>query len=123
MIDFGSIGSTILDYADKAASTVLGGISAAGDWAQKSPGGAALIGSMLVAGGSYMENRNTLKEQKRQQESEWKRQDQLYNAPINVAPAEFNVSTGLTGSSDMLGNGTLTGNGLIANLQKNKAVV
>ncbi|SIR40221.1 hypothetical protein SAMN05880558_11333 [Aeromonas sp. RU39B] len=123
MFDFGSIGSSILDFADKAASTVLGGLSTAGSWAQSNPGAASLLGSALVAGGSYMENRETLKEQKKQKQDEWDRQDTLYNAPITATPAEFKVSTGLTGNSDMIGNGVLAGNGLLATMKKNQGVV
>ena len=61
MFDLGSIASSVLDYADDAASAVLGGISTAGNWMQANPGAATLLGSALVAGGSYLENRDTLK--------------------------------------------------------------
>lgn len=121
MFDFGSIGSSVMDFADKAVSSVVGGINSVGSWAQKNPGGASLLGSVLVAGGSYMENRNNIKAQEKAQQKEWDRQDSLYNAPINTTPLNFQVSTGLTGNSDMLGNGALTGNGVLSNL-RNKGV-
>ena len=54
MFDLGSIASSVLDYADDAASAVLGGISTAGNWMEYKPVEGSLLGSALVAGGSYI---------------------------------------------------------------------
>lgn len=117
MFDFGGIVSSALDFADSAVSSVLGGISSAGTWMQNNPGAATLLGSALVAGGSYMENRDALKEQRKLRDEDWSRQDTVYGAPV-VTPMEFKVTPGLAGDS-MTQGGALT-NGVLANIKKNQ---
>ena len=117
MFDFGGIVSSALDFADSAVSSVLGGISSAGTWMQNNPGAATLLGSALVAGGSYMENRDALKEQRKLRDEEWNRQDTVYGAPV-VTPMEFQVTPGLAGDG-MTQGGALT-SGVLANIKKNQ---
>ncbi|QWL69413.1 hypothetical protein HQ397_04215 [Aeromonas hydrophila] len=116
MFDFGGIASSVLDFADQAVSSVLGGLSTAGSWMQNNPGAATLLGSALVAGGSYMENRDALKEQRKLRDEEWQRQDTVFGAPM-VKPMEFQVTPGLAGDA-MVQGGSLT-NGVLANIKKN----
>lgn len=120
MFDFGGMVSGALDFADSAVSSVLGGISSAGTWMQDNPGAATLLGSALVAGGSYMENRDALKEQRRMRDEEWNRQDTVYGAPV-VTPIEYQVTPGLAGDR-MTQGGTLT-NGVLANIKKNQTAL
>lgn len=120
MFDFGGMVSGALDFADSAVSSVLGGISSAGTWMQNNPGAATLLGSALVAGGSYMENRDALKEQRKLRDEEWNRQDTVYGAPV-VTPIEYQVTPGLAGDS-MTQGGTLT-NGVLANIKKNQTAL
>ena len=120
MFDFGGIVSSALDFADSAVSSVLGGISSAGTWMQNNPGAATLLGSALVAGGSYMENRDALKEQRKLRDEGWNRQDTVYGAPV-VTPMEFQVTPGLAGDG-MTQGGTLT-NGVLANIKKNQTAL
>jgi hypothetical protein len=117
MFDFGGIVSSALDFADSAVSSVLGGISSAGTWMQNNPGAATLLGSALVAGGSYMENRDALKEQRKLRDEDWNRQDTVYGAPV-VTPMEFQVTPGLAGDG-MTQGGALT-NGVLANIKKSQ---
>lgn len=117
MFDFGGMVSSALDFADSAVSSVLGGISSAGTWMQNNPGAATLLGSALVAGGSYMENRDALKEQRKLRDEDWNRQDTVYGAPV-VTPMEFQVTPGLAGDG-MTQGGALT-NGVLANIKKNQ---
>lgn len=117
MLDFGGAISGALDFADQAVSSVLGGISSAGSWMQNNPGAATLLGSALVAGGSYMENRDALKEQRKLRDEEWNRQDTVFGAPM-VSPMEFQVTPGLAGDA-MVQGGSLT-NGVLANIKKNQ---
>ena len=116
MFDFGGMVSGALDFADSAVSSVLGGISSTGSWMQNNPGAATLLGSALVAGGSYMENRDALKEQRKLRDEDWNRQDAVYGAPV-VTPIEYQVTPGLAGDS-MTQGGALT-NGVLANIKKN----
>lgn len=114
MFDLGSIASSVLDYADGAASAVLGGIKTAGTWMQDNPGAATLLGSALVAGGSYLENRDTLKRQREDRDAEWKHKDE-YAMPAS-AGLDFTVVPGeVSGMQD----GVLT-NGLLAGMSKQK---
>ncbi|MGT9149849.1 hypothetical protein [Aeromonas hydrophila] len=123
MFDFGSMVSSAIDMADKAIDAVLGGLEGAGDWMQKSPGAATLLGSALVAGGSYLENREAQKNQRNMQQDLWGREDQLRQEnglPANLTPVEFQVSTpGLAGDG-MAAGGVLT-NGVLANIKKQGA--
>lgn len=106
--------STVMDFADGAASTVLGGISTAGTWMQANPGAATLLGSALVAGGSYLENRDTLKRQREDRDAEWKHKDE-YAMPVTEG-LSFRVTPGeVSGMQD----GVLT-NGLLAGMSKQK---
>lgn len=114
MFDFGSIVSSVLDYADDAAKAVLGGISTAGGWMQDNPAAATLLGSALVAGGSYLENRDTLKNQREDRDAEWKHKDK-YAMPVS-AGLEFSVTPGEVGGMQ---DGVLT-NGLLAGMSKQK---
>ena len=120
MFDFGGMISGVLDAADGAVSSVLGGLSSAGAWMQNNPGAATLLGSALVAGGSYMENRETQKTQKRMRDDEWAREDRIRdeNGVPQLTPIEYQVTPGLAGDGMTMG-GSLT-NGLLANIQKNK---
>lgn len=120
MFDFGGMVSGALDFADSAVSSVLNGIKGAGTWMQDNPGAATLLGSALVAGGSYMENRDALKEQRRMRDEEWNRQDTVYGAPV-VTPIEYQVTPGLAGDR-MTQGGTLT-NGVLANIKKNQTAL
>lgn len=120
MFDFGGMVSSALDFADSAVSSVLGGISSAGTWMQNNPGAATLLGSALVAGGSYMENRDALKEQRKLRDEDWNRQDTVYGAPV-VTPMEFQVTPGLAGDG-MTQGGALT-NGVLANIKKNQTAL
>ena len=104
--------STVMDFADGAASAVLGGISTAGTWMQANPGAATLLGSALVAGGSYLENRDTLKNQREDRDAEWKHKDQ-YAMPVS-AGLDFSVTPGEVGGMQ---DGVLT-NGLLAGMSK-----
>lgn len=120
MFDFGGMLSGALDAADSAVSSVLGGLSSAGSWMQSNPGAATLLGSALVAGGSYLENRETQKTQKQMRDDEWARDDRIRgeNGVPNLTPIEYQVTPGLAGDGMTMG-GSLT-NGLLANIQKNK---
>ena len=120
MFDFGGMLSGALDFADSAVSSVLNGVKEAGNWMQDSPGAATLLGSALVAGGSYMENRETQKTQKRMRDDEWSREDRIRdeNGVPQLTPIEYQVTPGLAGDGMTMG-GSLT-NGLLANIQKNK---
>lgn len=120
MFDFGGMLSGALDAADNAVSSVLGGLSSAGSWMQSNQGAATLLGSALVAGGSYMENRETQKTQKRMRDDEWSREDRIRdeNGVPQLTPIEYQVTPGLAGDGMTMG-GSLT-NGLLANIQKNK---
>lgn len=120
MFDLGGMLSGVLDAADNAVSSVLGGLSSAGSWMQSNPGAATLLGSALVAGGSYMENRETQKTQKRMRDDEWAREDRIRdeNGVPQLTPIEYQVTPGLAGDGMTMG-GSLT-NGLLANIQKNK---
>ena len=120
MFDFGGMLSGALDFADSAVSSVLNGVKEAGKWMQDSPGAATLLGSALVAGGSYMENRETQKTQKRMRDDEWAREDRIRdeNGVPQLTPIEYQVTPGLAGDGMTMG-GSLT-NGLLANIQKNK---
>ena len=120
MFDFGGMLSGALDFADSAVSSVLNGVKEAGKWMQDSPGAATLLGSALVAGGSYMENRETQKTQKRMRDDEWAREDRIRdeNGVPQLTPIEYQVTPGLAGDG-MTTGGSLT-NGLLANIQKNK---
>ena len=120
MFDLGGMLSGVLDAADNAVSSVLGGLSNAGSWMQSNPGAATLLGSALVAGGSYMENRETQKTQKRMRDDEWSREDRIRdeNGVPQLTPIEYQVTPGLAGDGMTMG-GSLT-NGLLANIQKNK---
>lgn len=120
MFDFGGMLSGALDAADNAVSSVLGGLSSAGSWMQSNHGAATLLGSALVAGGSYMENRETQKTQKRMRDDEWAREDRIRdeNGVPQLTPIEYQVTPGLAGDGMTMG-GSLT-NGLLANIQKNK---
>lgn len=120
MFDFGGMVSSALDFADSAVSSVLGGISSAGSWMQNNPGAATLLGSALVAGGSYMENRDALKEQRKLRDEDWNRQDTVYGAPV-VTPIEYQVTPGLAGDG-MTQGGALT-NGVLANIKKNQTAL
>lgn len=119
MFDFGGMVSSALDFADSAVSSVLNGLEAAGGWMQKSPGAATLLGSALVAGGSYLENRDAMKEQRKLRDDEWGREDKIRNenGVPNLTPVEYHVTPGLAGDG-MTQGGALT-NGLLANIQKN----
>jgi hypothetical protein len=119
MFDFGGMLSSALDYADDAVGAVLGGLSSAGSWMQSNPGAATLLGSALVAGGSYLENRDALKEQRKLRDDEWGREDKIRdeNGVPNLTPIEYQVTPGLAGDG-MTQGGALT-NGLLANIQKN----
>lgn len=123
MFDFGGMVSSAIDMADKAIDAVLGGLEGAGDWMQKSPGAATLLGSALVAGGSYLENREAQKNQRNMQKDIWGREDQLRQEnglPANLTPVEYQVSTpGLAGDGMSTG-GALT-SGLLANIKKQGA--
>ena len=120
MFDLGGMLSGALDAADNAVSSVLGGLSSSGAWMQSNPGAATLLGSALVAGGSYMENRETQKTQKRMRDDEWAREDRIRdeNGVPQLTPIEYQVTPGLAGDGMTMG-GSLT-NGLLANIQKNK---
>lgn len=120
MFDFGGMLSGALDFADSAVSSVLNGVKEAGTWMQDSPGAATLLGSALVAGGSYMENRETQKTQKRMRDDEWSREDRIRdeNGVPQLTPIEYQVTPGLAGDGMTMG-GSLT-NGLLANIQKKK---
>lgn len=120
MFYLGGMLSGVLDAADNAVSSVLGGLSSAGAWMQSNPGAATLLGSALVAGGSYMENRETQKTQKRMRDDEWAREDRIRdeNGVPQLTPIEYQVTPGLAGDGMTMG-GSLT-NGLLANIQKNK---
>lgn len=114
MFDFGSIVSSVLDYADGAASAVLDGIETAGTWMQDHPAAATLLGSSLVAGGSYLENRDTLKRRREDRDAEWKHKDE-YAMPASDG-LDFTVVPGeVSGMQD----GVLT-NGLLAGMSKQK---
>ena len=122
MFDFGGMVSSAIDMADQAVDAVLGGLSSAGDWMQKSPGAATLLGSALVAGGSYLENREAQKNQRNMQQDLWGREDQLRQEnglPANLTPVEFQVTPGLAGDG-MATGGVLT-NGVLANIKKQGA--
>lgn len=108
------------DYADDAVKFITGGLSEAGKWMQDNPGAATLLGSAMVAGGSYMENRETQKTQKRMRDDEWAREDRIRdeNGVPQLTPIEYQVTPGLAGDGMTMG-GSLT-NGLLANIQKNK---
>ncbi|WP_439830445.1 hypothetical protein [Aeromonas caviae] len=102
----------LLDYADKA----VGVLGEAGDWMQKSPGAATLLGSALVAGGSYFENREALKEQRKQRDEEWNRQDTVMGV-ADMPAVQLTVTPGLTGNR--MTDGGVLANGVLANIQKN----
>lgn len=112
--DLAGAASTVMDFADGAASAVLGGISTAGNWMQASPGAATLLGSALVAGGSYLENRDTLKRQREDRDAEWKHKDE-YAMPVTEG-LSFRVTPGEVGGMQ---DGVLT-NGLLAGMSKQK---
>ena len=110
------------DWMDSAVDTVTGIFSGAGDalgsaadWTNQNPGAANLLGGALMAGGSYLENRETIKNQKEMQEREWARRD-LYGGAIGGEATNYGVTETLAT------NGPLTGNGLLANMKKQQAV-
>ncbi|ELY1973179.1 hypothetical protein SL040_004659 [Aeromonas salmonicida] len=114
--------SAASDYADDAVKFITGGLSTAGEWMQKNPGAATLLGSALVAGGSYLENREAQKNQRNMQKDIWGREDQLRQEnglPANLTPVEFQVTPGLAGDGMSTG-GALT-SGLLANIKKQGA--
>ncbi|HDN9016726.1 TPA: hypothetical protein P2I01_003630 [Aeromonas salmonicida] len=112
--DIGGALSSALDYADQAFSTVLGGVGEAGQWMQSNPGAATLLGSALVAGGSYMENRDALNQQRQMRDEEWDRRDQ-YAMPVTDG-MDFAVTPGELGPME---EGPLT-NGLLAGIKNKK---
>ena len=84
--------SAASDYADDAVKFITGGLSSAGSWMQSNPGAATLLGSALIAGGSYQENREAQKNQRNMQQDLWGREDQLRQEnglPANLTPVEF----------------------------------
>ena len=110
------------DWFDSAVDTVTGIFSGAGDaigsaanWTNNNPGAANLIGGALMAGGSYLENRDTIKNQKEMQDREWARRDKFGGA-IGGEATQYYVTPTLAGV------GPLTGNGVLANM-KNQQVV
>lgn len=114
--------SAASDYADDAVKFITGGLSSAGSWMQSNPGAATLLGSALVAGGSYLENREAQKNQRNMQRDLWGREDQLRQEnglPANLTPVEFQVTPGLAGDG-MATGGVLT-NGVLANIKKQGA--
>lgn len=122
MFDFGGMVSSAIDMADQAVDAVLGGISSAGSWMQSNPGAATLLGSALVAGGSYLENREAQKNQRNMQRDLWGREDQLRQEnglPANLTPVEFQVTPGLAG--DGMSTGGVLTNGVLANIKKQGA--
>lgn len=111
-----SWGASAMDYADEAFDFVVGGLGEAGNWMQDNPGAATMIGSALVAGGSYLENREALKAQKEAKADEWRERER--HGMAVVAPLSFNVTPGLTGNA--MTDGGVLSNGLLANIQNNK---
>ena len=110
------------DWFDSAVDTVTGIFSGAGDalgsavdWTTNNPGAANLLGGALMAGGSYLENRETIKNQKEMQEREWARRD-LYGGAIGGEATNYGVTETLAT------DGPLTGNGLLANMKKQQVV-
>ena len=86
------------DWFDSAVDTVTGIFSGAGDalgsaadWTTNNPGAANLLGGALMAGGSYLENRETIKNQKEMQEREWARRD-LYGGAIGGEATQYHVT-------------------------------
>ena len=110
------------DWFDSAVDTVTGIFSDAGDalgsaanWTNQNPGAANLLGGALMAGGSYLENRETIKNNKEMQDREWARRD-LYGGPTSGNTTQYGVTETLAT------NGPLTGNGLLANMKKQQVV-
>jgi hypothetical protein len=99
------------DFIDDAVSAVTGGLSAAADWTTQNPGAANLLGGALMAGGSYIENRENISNQKEMQQREWDRRD-LYGGATTGDATQFGVTETLAT------NGPLTGNGVLANMKK-----
>ena len=111
-----------MDWIDKTIKFVTGVgsgavdmVGSAASWMGDNPGAANLIGGALMAGGSYLENRDTIKNQKEMQEREWARRD-LYGGAIGGEATNYGVTETLAT------NGPLTGNGLLANMKKQQAV-
>ena len=107
---------------DDVINLVTGVASGAGDvlgsaasWMGDNPGAANLIGGALMAGGSYLENRDTIKNEKEMQDREWARRDKFGGA-IGGEATRYGVTETLAT------NGPLTGNGLLANMKKQQVV-
>ena len=110
------------DWMDSAVDAVTGFFGGAGDalgsaanWMGDNPGAANLLGGALMAGGSYLENRDTIKNAKEMQDREWAHRD-LYGGAIGGEATQYYVTPTLAGV------GPLTGNGVLANM-KNQQVV
>ena len=110
------------DWFDSAVDTVTGIFSGAGDalgsaanWTTQNPGAANLLGGALMAGGSYLENRDTIKHEKEMQDREWARRDKFGGA-IGGEATNYGVTETLAT------DGPLTGNGLLANMKKQQVV-
>lgn len=112
----------MFDWFDSAVDTITGIFSGAGDalgsaanWTTQNPGATNLLGGALMAGGSYLENRETIKNQKEMQDREWARRD-LYGGPTSGNTTQYGVTETLAT------DGPLTGNGLLANMKKQQVV-
>ena len=105
----------LIDGVTSVASGAGDAVGSAANWMGNNPGAANLIGGALMAGGSYLENRDTIKNAKEMQDREWARRDKFGGA-IGGEATNYGVTETLAT------NGPLTGNGLLANMKKQQVV-
>lgn len=105
----------VINLVTNIASGAGDAVGSAASWMGNNPGAANLIGGALMAGGSYLENRDTIKNEKEMQDREWARRDKFGGA-IGGEATRYGVTETLAT------NGPLTGNGLLANMKKQQVV-